>query len=70
MDFPEDRYIWVGLGAQYQLDNDIMLRLACEQESLGQRKIEQTVGPLKGSLKGDYSKNAVRYFLFNFIQKF
>jgi len=26
--------------------------------------------PLKGTLKGDYSNNAVHYFLFNFIQKF
>ena len=70
VDFPEDRQIRVGLGAQYQWDDAITLGLAYEYQNLGQSKIEQTGGPLKGEIKGDYSNNAIHYFLFNFIQKF
>ena len=70
VDFPEDRQIRVGLGTQYQWDDAITLGLAYEYQNLGQSKIEQTGGPLKGEIKGDYSNNAIHYFLFNFIQKF
>lgn len=68
--FPEDRQIRIGLGAQYQWNNDITLGLAYEYENLGQSEIRQSGRPLKGDLSGEYSDNAIHYFLFNFIQRF
>lgn len=69
-DFPEDRQIRVGVGAQYQWNKDITLGVAYEYENLGQAQIDQAGGTLQGPLKGDYSDNYLNYFLFNFIQRF
>jgi long-chain fatty acid transport protein len=69
-DFPEDRQIRVGVGAQYQFNKDITLGVAYEYANLGKAEIDQTGGPLQGPLKGDYSDNYANFFLFNFIQRF
>jgi long-chain fatty acid transport protein len=67
---PLDRQIRVGVGVQYELNQDITLGAAYEYLDLGAANINQTGGNLRGDLKGDYKKNQIHLIGLNVVWKF
>jgi long-chain fatty acid transport protein len=69
-DLPLDRKIRIGTGIQYDWNEDLTIGVAYEYLDLGETEIDQTGGPLQGSLKDDYDPNVIHFFAVNLIWKF
>jgi long-chain fatty acid transport protein len=67
---PMDRQIRLGLGTQYQWNEDVTVGFAYEYADLGQNKLRQQGGPLQGELKGNYSSFNANFFDVTLIWKF
>ncbi|MFQ5645072.1 MAG: OmpP1/FadL family transporter [Thiogranum sp.] len=62
IDLPLDRQYRYALGAQYQYSKDLTLGSAFEILDAGDAKVNQTGGPLKGDLKGEFDTNTIYIF--------
>jgi len=62
VDLPLDRQYRYSLGAQYQYSKDLTLGSAFEILDAGDARVNQTGGPLKGNLKGEFDSNAIYIF--------
>jgi long-chain fatty acid transport protein len=69
-DMPLDRQIRYATGLQYDWGENLTLGAAYEYLDLGDAKINQQGGPLKGDLKGDYKTNEIHVFNINVIWRF
>ena len=59
---PLDQQFRVGAGVQWDVTDDYTLTFAYEYASLGSAPINQTRGPLTGTLQGDYQTNSLNVF--------
>ncbi len=62
IDLALDRQYRYAVGAQYQYSKDLTLGSAFEILDAGDAKIDQTGGPLKGDLKGEFDSNTIYFF--------
>ena len=69
-DLPLDRQIRIGIGIQYDWNDDVIVGVAYEYLDAGDAEIDQEGGPLQGPLKGEYDPNAIHFFAVNLIWKF
>jgi long-chain fatty acid transport protein len=67
---PLDRQVRAGAGLQYDLNQDVTLGLAYEYMDLGDGRINQQGGNLRGDLKGEYQKNHIHFLGVNLVWKF
>ena len=67
---PFDRQYRLAAGLQYDLNQDFTLGAAYEYLDLGDARINQTGGILRGDLKGEYEKNHIHFLGVNLIWKF
>jgi long-chain fatty acid transport protein len=67
---PFDRQYRLATGLQYELNQDFTLGAAYEYLDLGDARINQTGGILRGDLKGEYEKNHIHFLGVNLIWKF
>jgi long-chain fatty acid transport protein len=62
---PLDRQYRVGVGVQYQLRRDLTLGGAYEYMDAGDAPVNQTGGPLRGDISGDFSRSDLHFFALN-----
>jgi long-chain fatty acid transport protein len=67
---PLDRQIRAGVGLQYELNPNVTLGVAYGYADLGDGRINQQGGNLRGDLKGEYEKNHIQGVGFNLVWKF
>jgi long-chain fatty acid transport protein len=67
---PLDRAIRYGTGLQYDINDDITIGGAYEFIDCGLARVDKQGGPLRGDLKGKYSKNYLNVFNLNVVWKF
>ncbi len=65
---PIDRQLRYAAGVQYDWNANVTLGLAYTLVDAGDADINQTRGPLSGTLQGDYSTNQIHFV--NVIWKF
>ena len=69
-DMPLDRQLRFAVGLEHERSEDFTLGVAYEYLNLGDAKIEQEGSPLKGSLKGKYSPNAIHLVNFTLAWRY
>jgi long-chain fatty acid transport protein len=67
---PVDRQIRLGIGVQYEVNDDYTLGFAYEFVSLGNADINQSANPLRGTVQGDYDQNSLNVFNLTVIRRF
>ena len=67
---PLDRQARAGVGLQYQLNPNVKWGVAYGYVDLGDDRINQQGGDLRGDLKGEYEKNHIQGVGFNLVWKF
>jgi long-chain fatty acid transport protein len=62
---PLDRQYRYALGLLYELRDDLTLGAAYEYMDAGDAPVNQSGGPLRGSIKGDLDRSAIHFFALN-----
>ena len=57
-------------GVQYDWSKDFSVGVAYTLIDAGKAKVNQSGGPLKGELKGEYDTNFIHAFNVNFVYRF
>jgi long-chain fatty acid transport protein len=70
VDMPLDRQLRYATGLQYEWSKDITLGFAYEFLDAGDADINQTRGPLTGTIAGNYETNQIHLFNINLIWRF
>jgi len=55
---------------QYDWNRDFSIGVAYILNDAGKAKVNQSGGPLRGGLKGDYDPNFIHAFNLNFVYRF
>jgi long-chain fatty acid transport protein len=67
---PLDRQYRVGVGVQYDLRKDVVLGAAYEYLDTGDAPVNQTGGPLRGNISGDFSRSTLNILALHANWKF
>jgi len=67
---PLDRTYRYSGGVQYDWNKDFSVGVAYTLLDAGKAKVNQSGGPLKGELKGEYDTNYLHFFNVNFLYRF
>lgn len=70
IDLPLDRQVRIGVGAEYEKSDDFVLGASYVYLDAGDAEVNQTGGPLSGTLRGKFDRNAVHFLNLNFRWRF
>ena len=67
---PLDRQLRYALGAQYEVNDDLTVGAAYQYMDAGDAPVDQSGGPLRGDLKGEFDRNDIHFFALHANWKF